>query len=273
MLHKLAVMLAVSLLLVFGCGFSVNADADTPLFCGEIDVEAADGVIVTISNINAICGKNVRFSIKTEGEYVLRGIEIADEFGNQVQFKVTGDFKYSFLMPCGNVKITVRAEDYGLAMRSEFAIALWKLAGSPAEDNVLDDEIYNFEDLKNDSDYTEAVKWINAEGILSATDGKTLNPDENFTREELAYVIYRFAQKNGLGFSSKCIYLLEAVDREVISDFAYEPVCWTVMNGILNDENGVTGYFNPQEKITRHELKTALERLAAVIAQAENTSN
>ena len=50
----------------------------------------------------------------------------------------------------------------------------------------------DFTDVAEDADYAEAVRWAEAEKIVSGVAEGTFAPDETVTREQVAAMIYRY---------------------------------------------------------------------------------
>ena len=92
----------------------------------------------------------------------------------------------------------------------------------------------------------------------------TENPEEflavETTREEVAYIVYLYAQSVDLGFKDSWMFLLDFEDREDVSEEAYEAMAWCVMNEIIIGRPDNT--LAPQDTATRAELATIMVRLS-----------
>jgi hypothetical protein len=53
------------------------------------------------------------------------------------------------------------------------------------------------------------------------------------------------------GFKGMWMFLLDCPDRTEISDWAYEPMCWMYMNGIISGRSD--GYLAPRSFASRAE--------------------
>ena len=202
----------------------------------------------------AVPGKSFGFGLTLGENWVLRGIEIFDKDKNPLDFDITGIYRYSFTLPKDGASIFARAEDHALTTRAECVTALWEIAGKPVVDYLM---LYT--DVSPESDYCEAVRWAASEGLITA--GEKFRPDDQLTREELAVVIYRGAKKLGLEDDNDICALPESVDRDSVSDWATEAVCWNISEGVMNEFSGASGYFKPQEAITRYELSDVISSL------------
>ena len=77
--------------------------------------------------------------------------------------------------------------------------------------------------------------------------------------------LYRYEQYKGGGFTGNWMFLLDFSDRDKVSDYAYESVCWMTMNGIINGRSN--GTFDPQGNATRAEAAAMLHRFCVKIAE------
>ena len=113
--------------------------------------------------------------------------------------------------------------------RSQLVTMLWRLAGSPVVNYAM-----SFEDVAEGTFYSEAVRWAASTGVVTGINDTTFAPDENITREQLATILFRLAQNNGLNVSNAGNTVPDFVDRDQISTWAGEAMCWAYTNGIIN---------------------------------------
>ena len=271
MSRKLSVIITSALLALclILTGTAVSAAApDT----ARVTIEASDGVSVSISSGNYKIGEPVDFSVTTSGDYVIRGIAVTTEKG-AVDFSVTGNYRYRFVMPSEDVNIKISAEDYGIVSYGECALGLWRLAGSP---EVKDADIAILRDgkpdAKPDADTVSSAAWAVRNGIFPSApaDEKNARADGRFDadkpliREDLCKTLANFAALMGAD-TTKGAEEPETVDRELISESAWDSVCWTVGNGIVDTENSAAGYFfRPAQKIVRCEYDRVISNFIAV---------
>ena len=110
-----------------------------------------------------------------------------------------------------------------------------------------------FTDNESNQYYTAAINWAKDQGIFkgdSATNFKTVRPNENITRQELATVLYRFA--NGAGKAANGAFY-GAEDAGDVAAFAADGVDWCYTNGIMTGA-GTTHKLNPGSTATRAEM-------------------
>ena len=144
--------------------------------------------------------------------------------------------------------------------RAMVATVLWRLAGEPAVSDNLP-----FDDVAADSWYEKAVLWANVNGIIKGTSATTFDPEAKITREDLAVMLYRYAQTKGLGFTGNWMFNLEYADAANISEYAYEAVAWCSMHGILSGKE--SNMIDPQGNATRAEIAAVLTRYCEEIVK------
>lgn len=148
----------------------------------------------------------------------------------------------------------------GPVTRAQAICELWKLAGKPVVNYILP-----FSDVDQEADYAEAVRWAAAEGVTAGTGNGCFSPDANITKQQLAAMLYAYAKKQGRGFAGMWMFLLQAEDRDRIAEYAYEPMCWLTMKGVLKTDE--EGNLNPSATLTAAELQQILARFAEISAE------
>ncbi|MDD4752637.1 MAG: S-layer homology domain-containing protein [Desulfitobacteriaceae bacterium] len=144
------------------------------------------------------------------------------------------------------------APDAGIS-RGMFVTVLYRIEGEPEAGTV------KFTDVRNDAYYTKAVAWANDNGIVTGVSDTIFAPNDTITREQMAAIIYRYAQfkrKSPLGDWG---ISMDYIDSDQISDFAGEAVLFCKLKNIMNG-NG-NNIFAPQLKATRSEAATVLMRV------------
>lgn len=140
---------------------------------------------------------------------------------------------------------------------------LWRLAGEPESAGISP-----FTDVEAGSWYADAVAWAAETGAVTGTSADTFSPDTPVTREQLAAVLYRYAQARGRGFTEMRAFPLDFPDADRVSDYACEPLCWMTMHGIINGMGN--GTLAPQDEATRAQITAMLMRFEASL-QGDNT--
>ena len=103
------------------------------------------------------------------------------------------------------------------------------------------------------ADMAAARTWAVDNGI---SDGS--NPTGTMTRQQLAAMLYRYAQSKGLGFTGQWAYHLDYPDTDQVAGYAYEAMCWMTMHGIINGT--AQGTLDPQGPATRAQVAVILQR-------------
>ena len=136
------------------------------------------------------------------------------------------------------------------ANRAMAATVLWVMAGQPVVNYAP-----GFEDLNPEARYMDAVRWAAAEGVIKGYDARTFGPTDPITREQLAVMLYRFAQKSGLGFTGAWYFPLNYPDAADVSDWADEATHWMIMYG---KPEAIDGRLEPKAAVTRKEMGQVL---------------
>lgn len=139
------------------------------------------------------------------------------------------------------------------ASRAMVVTILWRQAGSPQVNYAM-----QFDDVPKDAWYTEAVRWAVSERIVSGYDDRTFGPGDPVTREQMAVLLYRCAEKAGLDTASQGQELETFGDRDRVSAYAREAVAWAVRTKLLGGVRADT--LAPQGQTTRAQAAAILLR-------------
>ena len=142
----------------------------------------------------------------------------------------------------------------GACTRAQLITMLWRLAGEPDVDKAA-----NFTDTDSGAYYAAALRWAVREGIIAGHGDGTFGPDDALTREQMALILYRWAQAQGKGFTGAWMFRLPFTD---VGEQTYEAVAWCYMNGITKGTSATT--FSPNELCTRAQIVTFLYRASQV---------
>ena len=138
--------------------------------------------------------------------------------------------------------------------RSMLATVLWRMDGKKSSTTKAP-----FTDLKADW-YVDAVKWAFDKKIVNGTSETKFSPNGSITREQLATMLYRYAEYKKLD-TSKQAELTKFADAKKVSSYAETAVKWAVAEGIIGgtEKNG-KAYLDPQGNATRAQVATMLQR-------------
>ena len=107
-----------------------------------------------------------------------------------------------------------------------------------------------FSDVAGDAWYAQGTAWAVKSGIVSGYGDGQFGPDDAITREQLALILYRYAQymklSTGAGASLNAFG-----DKEAVSSWAQQAMSWAVSAGILGGTP--EGNLNPGGTATRAE--------------------
>lgn len=131
---------------------------------------------------------------------------------------------------------------------------LYRMAGSPTVRGSSP-----FYDVSNGAWYADAVIWAEANDIVNGMTTTTFAPNTAVTREQLATMLYRYAQYRHYNTSAGAnTNILSYYDANHISEYAFSALQWACGEGIM-DGTG-TGYLSPQGQATRAQLAAMLMR-------------
>ena len=107
-----------------------------------------------------------------------------------------------------------------------------------------------FNDVPAGQWYTDAVVWAAANDIVNGYNG-SFQPNASITREQMAAILYRYAQYKGYDTSAKGS-LDTFTDGSATSGWAVEAMTWAVGEGILSGKGN--GKLDPTGTATRAEV-------------------
>ncbi len=123
-----------------------------------------------------------------------------------------------------------------------------------------------FTDVAAGEWYTDAVAWGAANGVVKGYSDTIFKPTQDITREQLAAILYRYAQLKGYD-TSKRADLSVYTDAGDISAYALEAMQWAVAEELIS---GVTSYtLVPSGRADRAQVAMILMRFCERIVPAE----
>ena len=254
-----------------------------------VSVDSGKNGSVTVSPKRAEKGDTVTITVKPNEGYELDKLVVTGKNGDEIKLTNEGGGKYTFKMPASSVEIEasfakieaepklpfadVSSGDWyydavvyvyknGLMdgtgpaafapttvlTRSMAAQVLWNLADSPAVPGTA-----GFTDVPSDAWYAGAVNWSASRGIVTGYSTGAFGPEDAVTREQLAAMLYRYA-----GTPEPTGSLDGFNDKDAVSDYAADALCWAVDEGLLTGKGG--GWLDPAGTATRAEMAAILMR-------------
>ncbi len=138
--------------------------------------------------------------------------------------------------------------------RGMLVTVLWRLNDKPAVDSAA-----KFTDVAAEAYYADAVAWASANGIVNGVSATEFAPNANITREQMAAMMYRYAQFQKYDVSvGESTNILSFDDAAKVSEYAVPSVQWAVGAGLMNGRTETT--LVPQGNATRAEVATILQR-------------
>lgn len=120
-----------------------------------------------------------------------------------------------------------------------------------------------FTDVAAGMYYADAVDWAAANGIVNGVSETRFAPDDPIIREQLAAILYRYAQFKGYAVTASAD-LSAYTDAAQISAYAAAAMQWANAEGLITGDSATT--INPQGNATRAEAATILMRFCQDIA-------
>lgn len=127
--------------------------------------------------------------------------------------------------------------------RGQMAAILYRAAGSPAAAGSA-----AFSDVPETAYYAQAVRWANANGIITGYSDGTFRADNPVTREQMTTILWRYAGSPAAGAASLS-------DSGSVSSYAVSAVNWAAANDIVAAVSGDA--FQPQSPATRAQIAAA----------------
>ena len=145
--------------------------------------------------------------------------------------------------------------------RAMLVTVLYRLEGQPAVNGRS-----GFSDVQYSGYYEDAVTWAADNGIVNGTSTTMFSPNANVTREQMAAILYRYAQykKYNTAASSG---LNGFTDHASVSGYAAASLEWAVAEKLVN---GSAGKLMPTGNATRAQVAAILHRFVENVAKTTN---
>ncbi|MGM9577831.1 MAG: S-layer homology domain-containing protein [Evtepia sp.] len=264
-----------------------------------ISVKKTENGTVTANQDTAAEGTIVIVAVDTKDGYTLDKITVTDKDGNEVKLFNQGNGKYIFIMPASQVQVNasfvkgeaptslpftdVKSGDWfyedvayvyannlmngtsattfspkGTTTRGMIVTILYRLENTPAAN------LSAFADVASNAYYAKAVGWASANGIVNGYSDVKFGPNDPITREQMAAILYRYAQYKGYDVSQKAD-LSKYQDQAAVSAYAKNAMAWANAKGLIT---GVTDTsLSPQGSAIRAQVAAILHRFCETVAK------
>lgn len=273
-------------------GYPDDGGSSTGTTSYGITVSTAENGTVKSSNSSAAKDATVTITVTPGEGYVLDTLTVTDKDNNTVSLTKVSDTQYTFKMPASavTVKATFKKDEgtqpaalpfndvsesewfyeavkyvydkgmmngvsdtsfapYSNLTRGMIAQVLYNLEGKPAVSGSA------YTDVAADQWYNDAVNWAAQKGIVTGYGDGTFGPMDNITREQMAAILYRYAQYKGYDVSAKGD-LTAFTDGNTVSDWAKDAMSWAVGTALFNGKGD--GILDPTTTATRAEVAKIL---------------
>lgn len=261
----------------------------------KVTTSAVNNGGVNASPSNAEKGATITITLSPDKGYKLDKLTVTDGSGKTVSTVKKSDTVYTFTMPASAVKVGVSyvkatetpsetkfndvsandwfasAVDYvtGKGMmngtadntfspkanttRGMVVTVLYRLENQPSTSAA------SFTDVASGAYYANAVAWANANGIVSGYGSGKFGPNDKVTREQLAAILYRYAQYKKYDVSvGEDTNILSYNDAQSISTYAIPAIQWACGAGVVTGKSG--SKLDPKGNATRAEVAAMLMR-------------
>ena len=152
----------------------------------------------------------------------------------------------------------------GSATRAQLVTILWRLEGSLETTGAV-----RFNDVAGGAWYTEAVRWAAGCGVVKGYDNGCFGPNDAVTREQMAAILYRYAQHKGYDVSAgKDTNILSFNDAFAVSEYAIPAMQWACGSGMVRGIAQKGGMFLvPGDTTTRAQAATLIMRFQSAFAK------
>lgn len=148
--------------------------------------------------------------------------------------------------------------------RGMLVTILYRLAGSPDVSSNSD-----FTDVADNTWYTQGVAWATANEIVSGYGDGRFGPEDPITREQMAAILYRYAEWAGYDVSESAD-LTGFSDYNQISDYAKDDLSWANAEGLIVGTSDTT--MSPQGYATRAQVAAILYRFCEKVVNGNGNT-
>ncbi len=150
--------------------------------------------------------------------------------------------------------------------RGMLATILYRMSGEPSVSGTP-----AFTDVAAGMYYTDPVTWAAENGIVKGISADAFAPDRDITRQELAVMLWRYAQALGYSVAADGTTIPDFSDRNLIAPWAGEAISWAYRSGIMMGVSDTV--LNPTGTATRAEACTMVARFMRLQESIKNSSD
>lgn len=261
----------------------------------KVTTSAVNNGGVNASPSNAEKGATITITLSPDKGYKLDKLTVTDGSGKTVSTVKKSDTVYTFTMPASAVKVGVsyvkatetpsKTKFNDVSANDWFASAVDYVTGKGMMNGTADNTfspkanttrgmvvtvLYrlenqpstsaaSFTDVASGAYYANAVAWANANGIVSGYGSGKFGPNDKVTREQLAAILYRYAQYKKYDVSvGEDTNILSYDDAQSISTYAIPAIQWACGAGVVTGKSG--SKLDPKDNATRAEVAAMLMR-------------
>lgn len=146
--------------------------------------------------------------------------------------------------------------------RAMLVTVLHRAAGLPAASGSA-----IFSDVASGMWYSDAVDWAASSEIVGGVGNGNFNPNGNVSRQELAVILWRYAQMLGLSVATDGTTMPDFADRDQIAAWAGEAMSWAYRTGILTGDGNS---LRPTDGASRVEAAAMLTRFMKLVENSRD---
>lgn len=255
-------------------------------------VKPGEGGEVTVKPNSPHKGDKVTITPEPEKDYEVGEVIVTDKDGDQVKVTDNGDGAWSFIQPNGKVTIEVTFREIGPeplpftdvpsdawyidgvryvythhimngtspttfspstpVSRGMIVQILYNLAGQPEVEGGHD-----FSDVPAGYWSEKAIIWAVQNGVVGGYGDGTFGPDDTLTREQLAVVLFNYA--NAMGYDTTARRDLSGFDDVTqAQDWARTPLEWAYAEHLITGTSGTT--MSPTGQSSRAQIAVIMMR-------------
>lgn len=139
--------------------------------------------------------------------------------------------------------------------RAMLVTVLWRFEGEPHEGSNI------FTDVPGGQWFTDAIAWAALNHIVGGVGNGHFEPEGNITREQMAAILFRYAQGKGIDTSARTD-LTGFPDAGKVSSWAQDAMQWAVATKLIG---GSSGLLIPDGNATRAQVATILQRFITTV--------